>query len=135
MIVTKDEFDEGYTKRMYGKCRKCEAVFDKELRDELAITYCPYCGEEILDYWHDINPPPNLEVKPNPLNYVYCDACGTRIRKIDGARTIAVIDEKAGICEVCGQELCGTCGSWNDVGECFTCQRRSMSSNNPSKAG
>jgi len=63
----------------FGRCAGCGKEFNSELRNEYDITHCPWCGEPILDFFHDSFSPPDALVKTDLNRYAYCDECGTRI--------------------------------------------------------
>jgi len=100
----------------FGRCAKCGKEFNSELLGEYEITHCPWCGEKILDYFHD----------EDTDKYIYCEECGTRIyeRVGKGGKWIEEGKDKyPGVCAgPCERELCGQCADWDVNGECEQCR-------------
>jgi len=65
------------------------------------IRYCEQCGAEIF----------------HGEKVSYVNAWGEEEDDGEAGNFI----EGAGVCEVCGKELCGECADWKD-GECKECQ-------------
>jgi DNA-directed RNA polymerase subunit RPC12/RpoP len=118
--------DTSTMKYPFGRCANCGKEFNSELLSEYDITHCPWCGELILDCFHDSNPPPGSLVKPDLNRYIYCEECGTRIYERSGKNNEGGnwIDEKRpGVCSgPCERELCGNCADWDVNGECEACR-------------
>ena len=109
----------------FGRCADCGREFNFDLRNERGIINCPWCGRLILDYFHDVNPPPGLMEKPDINNFYYCEGCGTRIyeRSGKGGRWINDGVTGPGVCSgPCERELCGKCADWDVNGECEKCR-------------
>jgi len=118
--------DTSTMKYPFGRCASCGEEFNSELRNEYNITHCPWCGELILDYLHDTNPPPGLLKKPDPEQFIYCEECGTRIFERDGKAGDWIggaNNKNPGVCSgPCERELCGNCADWDVNGECEQCR-------------
>ena len=124
MIETESVLDTTKMAYPFGRCAGCGKEFDSDLRNEYKITCCPWCGQLILDYFHDTNPPPGLSEKPDTNNYYYCEDCGTRIyeRSGKGGHWLNEGETGPGVCSgPCERELCGKCGDWDDEGCCPIC--------------
>jgi DNA-directed RNA polymerase subunit RPC12/RpoP len=110
----------------FGRCAACGRGFNSELREEYEILHCPWCGELILDYINDINPPLDSAVKVDANRFIYCEACGTRIYERHGKGGEWIEDGKNGYPGVCSgpceRELCGNCADWDVNGECEQCR-------------
>jgi len=120
--------DTSVMKYPFGRCAACGKEFNSELRYEYDITHCPWCGEQILDYFHDSSPQPDALVKTDLSRYIYCEDCGTRIytRNGKGGNWIEGGSNKNGYPGVCSgpceRELCGRCAQWDVNGECEQCR-------------
>ena len=109
----------------FGRCAGCGKEFNSELRNGYNIAHCPWCGQLILDYFHDKNPPPGLLEKPDINRFYYCENCGTRIyeRSGQGGHWLNEDETGPGVCSgPCERELCGRCGDWDENGECEMCR-------------
>jgi DNA-directed RNA polymerase subunit RPC12/RpoP len=118
--------DTSTMKYPFGRCANCGKEFNSELRNEYDISYCPWCGDIILDCFSDTSAPDDHPVKVDTNRFIYCEECGTRIYEHDGkgGRWIKRAENNnPGVCSgPCERELCGNCADWDVNGECEACR-------------
>ena len=112
----------------FGRCWKCGQEFNSELRDELNITHCPWCGEKIDDIF--------CEGVTQESQDHYCEDCGVRIYEQRGKGGFWITRDKnpkqPGVCSgPCERELCAHCGDWDKEGECPKCHVEGCCTNCP----